>query len=126
MSAGVLMVRGILVVVCQQVFAEVAVEVAPDAMDVIGAVLRVVVFDEERAALHAVVVAFAFVQAAHPGKFNLVEARFANFLEALACLGGRLRAQVLLNQGEEGALLIFGELAVGDAFIFLDGSSALV
>ena len=95
-------------------------------MDVIGIVLRVVVFDQECAALHAVVVAFAFFQAAHPGEFDLVEARQANFVEALACLRGRLGAEVFLNQGEEGALLIFGELAVGDAFIFLDGGGAIV
>ncbi len=94
--------RGILVVVCQKVFAEVAVEVAPGAVNVVGVVLRIVVFDEERAALHAVVVAFAFLQTAHPSEFNLVEARLTDFLEPLACLLSWLRAEVFLNQGRGG------------------------
>ena len=37
-----------------------------------------------------------------------------------------MRAQVFLDQGEQRALLIFGELGVGDAFVFLDGRCARV
>ena len=120
------MMRGIPVVFGQKVFAPVAVEVAPHAVDVIGVVLRVIELDQKRGALHAVVVAFAFLQAAHPGEFDLVETRLADFVEPLACLCGRLRAQVDLNQGQQRTLLLFAEFAVGDAFVILDGGLALV
>ena len=85
----------------QQVFAPVAVEVTPHAVNVIGVVLRVIVLDQKRAALHAVVVAFAFLQAAHPGEFDLVEARLADFVQPLACLRLWLRAKILLDQGQQ-------------------------
>jgi hypothetical protein len=39
--------RGTSIVLGEQVFSPVAVEVAPDAVDVIGVVLRVVKLDEE-------------------------------------------------------------------------------
>ena len=48
--------RRIPVVLRQQVFAPVAVEVTPHAVNVIGVVLCVVVLDQKRAALYAVVV----------------------------------------------------------------------
>ena len=37
-----------LVVELQQIHAEVAVEIAPDGMDVVGVILGVVIFDQER------------------------------------------------------------------------------
>lgn len=43
----------------QDVFAEIAIEIAPDGVDVIPVVLRVVLLDQERVALHAVVVLLA-------------------------------------------------------------------
>lgn len=55
-AARLLLVR-LLVVLLQQVLAEVVGEVAPDGVDVVGVVLRVVVFEEEGRALHAVVMA---------------------------------------------------------------------
>ena len=48
--------RRIPVVLRQQVFAPVAVEVTPHAVNVIGVVVCVVVLDQKRAALYAVVV----------------------------------------------------------------------
>ena len=64
----------------QQVFAPVAVEVAPHAVNVIGVVLCVVVLDQKRAALHPVVVALTLLQAAHPGEFDPVETRLPDFV----------------------------------------------
>ena len=126
MDTCALMVRGVPVVFSQQVFAPVAVEVAPHAVNVIGVVLGVVVLEQKRAALHAVVVAFAFLQAAHPCEFDLVKACLADFVQPLVRLRSRLRAQVLLDESEQRALLIFAELAIGDAPVFPDGRFALV
>src|SRR5690606_14001882 len=64
-----------LIVLAQQVAAEVAVEIPPDRVDVVRPVLRVRVFEEEGRALHAVVVRLALLDAAEPGEDDLVEAR---------------------------------------------------
>ena len=55
-------------VLAQQVAPEVAVEVAPDRVDVIAVVLRVVELDQERRALHAVVVLLPALDRAGPRK----------------------------------------------------------
>src|SRR5436190_14026506 len=60
------------VVLPQQVFAEVVVEIAPDGVDVVGVVLRVVVLDEKSWSLHAIVMRVAFFDAAGPRKINFV------------------------------------------------------
>ena len=57
-----------LVVLGKQVAAEVTVEVAPDGVDVVGPVLRAVVFKEPVLGLDAVVVALPRFSAASPGK----------------------------------------------------------
>src|ERR1700730_16107149 len=121
-----LMMRGVRVVCRQQVFAPVAVKIAPHAVNVIGVVLSVIVLDQKGDALNAVVVAFAFVQSAHPGEFNLVQTRLAYFLQPLACLRWWLRAQVLLDQGQQHTLLVLAKLAVGDASVLLYCRFALV
>src|SRR5438445_3259229 len=46
-------VRHLLVMPLEQVVAKIVLEIAPDGVDVIGVVLRVVVFEQERGALHA-------------------------------------------------------------------------
>src|SRR5581483_8999969 len=64
-SSSRLFVRG-LVVLRQQVKPEVAVEVAPDAVDVVAVVLRLVELDQEYRRLHAVVVQVVAIDAARP------------------------------------------------------------
>ena len=67
---------GGLVVLLEQVFAEVVFEVAPDAMNVVGVVLGIVVFDEEGRPLDAVVVGLTEFEAAGPGEADLVDSGF--------------------------------------------------
>ena len=57
---------GLLVMPLEHVRAKVVREVAPDGVDMVRVVLRVVVFEQEGRALHAVVVAVAALQAARP------------------------------------------------------------
>src|SRR5204863_12724 len=64
----VCLVRDRLDVLAEQVLPEVAVEVAPDRVDVVGVVLGVVVLDEERRPLHAVVVPLPHFEVARPGE----------------------------------------------------------
>ena len=56
----------------QQVHAKVAVEIAPNAMDVVGVVLCVVVFDQEGRALQPVVMRIVAIDAACPCEINLL------------------------------------------------------
>src|SRR5260370_17385982 len=60
-----------LVMLAQQVAAEVARKVAPHRMDVVGVVLRVVELDQKRGRLNAVVMPLAGLFAARPGKVQV-------------------------------------------------------
>ena len=82
--------RGRFVVLLEQVVAEIALEIAPDAVDVVGVVLGVVVFDQEGRALDAVVVGLAAFQAARPGEADLVDARLEDLAQVV---GGQLGAE---------------------------------
>src|SRR6185436_4191342 len=61
-----------MVVVAQQIAAEIAAEITPHCMDVIGFVLRIVVFDQETGRLHAVVMRLAAGDTSRPRKLQLV------------------------------------------------------
>src|SRR5258705_3352627 len=125
-TARMLVMRRIPVVLRQNIFAPVAVEVAPHAVNVIRVVLSVVVFDQKCAALHTIVVAISFFETAHPGKLDGIETRMADFVQTLARLGLRLRAQMLLDQGHQHSLLLLAELTVGNTLVLLDRRLSLV
>ena len=59
-----------LVVFKKEVRAKVAIEIAPDSMDVVHVVLSVVVFEEPFWGLNPVVMSFSFVDAASPRKIH--------------------------------------------------------
>src|SRR5438094_2879608 len=69
------------VVLGQQVRAEIALEIAPDAVDMVGIVLGVVILDQERRSLNPVVVTLALLQSAHPSELQLVEPRLLYLLQ---------------------------------------------
>src|SRR5262249_38459148 len=56
----------LLIMLLQQVLAPIARELTPDAMDVVGLVLRVVVLNQERRRLNTIVVRIALLDAARP------------------------------------------------------------
>ena len=91
------MVRRVAVVFCQQVYTPVSREVPPYAVDVISIVLCVVILNQKCAALHAVVMTYAFFETAHPGKFDLVETSLTDLAQSLTCFLERLRAQVFFD-----------------------------
>src|SRR5206468_12796877 len=80
-----LVVRRRLQVLAKEVAPEVAVEVAPHRVNVVAVVLRVVVLDEERRSLHAVVVLLPALGLAGPGERDLLG---AGFLQARHAIGG--------------------------------------
>lgn len=107
-------------VLAEEVVAKVAVEVAPDGVDVIGVVLGVVVFEKEAFALDAIVVGFVGFAAAGPGEMegafgeDFLPAVFGNFrshaeqvgADELLEIGGLRFAEV--GGGETEGLQSFG------------------
>src|ERR1044071_4549319 len=83
-----------LIVCTQQVTAEVALQVAPDTVDVVGVVLSVVVLDQDSWAMHPVVVRLAGLETASPAEVQLGKARTLNALELLSCRTLRHAIQV--------------------------------
>ena len=65
--------RRFLVMLAQEIFAEVVLEIAVHSVDVIVVVLCVVVFEQKGGPLDAVVVAFALFDTPRPGKVQLVD-----------------------------------------------------
>src|SRR5438093_9472895 len=65
-------VRHAFVMFAQQVVAKIALKIAPDRMNMIRVVLRVVVFHQKRRALHPVVMAFFRLDAACPGEKKIL------------------------------------------------------
>src|SRR5688572_26537737 len=71
----------VLVVLAEQVVAEVALPVAPHRVHVVGPVLRVVVLDDERRAGQAVIVAFVALIASDPCEADVLDAGGVDALE---------------------------------------------
>lgn len=112
--ARLLLLLSRLVMLGEQVRAEIAFEAAPDAVDVVGFVLHVVVFQQEGLALHAVVVGLAALFFTGPGEVD-----GAVFLDFLPGGFGDLGAQALevfFDQALQGGLLLRVEIGLGDAF----------
>ncbi len=110
----------------QQVHAEVALEVPPHGVDVVRAVLRAVVLDQERRALHPVVVRKAALQPAHPRECDRVESGPADLLHALAGDRPRHHRRVLLDQRQEHPPLGGGHRRPREAAVLLHGRLARV
>ena len=81
----------LLVMPPEQVFAEVVLQVAHDAVDMVGAVLSVIVLDQEVRCLDSVVVSLARLERSGPGKVNHLE---VESLEMLQPLFGQIEAVV--------------------------------
>ena len=80
--AGMRAIRMRSVVALEDVLTEVAVEIAPDDVDVVGVVLGVVIFNDEGGALDTVVVLLPFLRAADPREFDVIDSGFAQFCQA--------------------------------------------
>ncbi len=109
----------------QQIAAEIAVEVAPDGVAVVRAVLDVVVLDDEVRRLDPVVVRRTGVGGTDPGEVDRVAGRF----DLGATLLGQVRrhvAGVLLDQRVEQFALFGPERARGQALSFFGRHSRLV
>ena len=64
--------RGLFVMAAQEVVAKIVFKIAPHAVDVVGIVLGIVVFEQEGRSLHPIVVAFPAFYATRPGELQIV------------------------------------------------------
>ena len=107
-----------LVVLAEEVGTEVAVEVAPEAVDVVGFVLGVVVFEDERAALHAVVVRLAALEAAGPREVQFLQSGLFDFCPLLRGDVGAVAEEVFPDQLHEQGGLLGRQFALRESFRF--------
>src|SRR5688572_33245707 len=114
-TASVRMVRRVPVMFLEEIDAEVAVKVPPDRMNVIGVVLRVVILDQERRSLQAVVMRLAAQEPTHPREANVIQAGLAEPREARLGHSPRLGPGVLVDNREQEAALLGGEISEGNA-----------
>src|SRR5437764_13778838 len=84
--------RDLVVMFEEQIFAKVAVKIAPDGMNMVRIVLRVVVFEKEGWTLNPIIMRLAFVETTGPSEINLIESRPLDLLEILP---GQVRTNAL-------------------------------
>src|SRR5678815_5191676 len=82
------------VVSAQRIAAKVTVEIAIDSVDMVCFVLRIVIFDEQRRPVNAVVVRLTGFDAACPAKAHLLEACTIEARQCLLRRGGIHASQV--------------------------------
>src|SRR6187551_477308 len=111
--------RRVLQMLREQIRAPVSVEVSPDRVNVVRVVLRVVVFDQKRRTLDAIVVPLPARQAAHPGELHSTESGQPDAREPRLRERFRLRARVLVDERQQQTALLAGEVGVRDPEIRL-------
>src|SRR5215207_11747819 len=84
-----------LVVLGEQIAAEVVAQVAPHGVDVIRVGLLVVVLDEDRRSMDAIIVRLANLGAARPGEAQLAESTVLDVSHRVRARGGRHAAGVV-------------------------------
>ena len=72
----------LLVVQCQQVGAKIRMEIPPDCMNVIGVVLNVVVFDQERRSLNAIVMRLTLFEPPGPREEDVSQTSGTNSVQS--------------------------------------------
>ena len=103
------------VVGLEWVAAEVVVEIAPDGVDVVGVVLRVVVLEDEAWSLDAVVVRLAGFDPARPGEVDLAEARFFDLRPVFLGEVEAMPAEIEVDELDEDGTLLRLHLALRES-----------
>src|SRR5262249_5972989 len=108
-------VVGGLVVGAEQVHAEIVPRIVPDRMDVVGAILRVVVLDQERRAVQPVVVRLSGIDGAGPREAHVLGAGVAHPAKLLVGDVTAHVARVGLDQPQSQGPRLGTELAEPEA-----------
>src|SRR6266404_1728845 len=101
----------LLVVPRQQVGAKIRMEIPPDRMNVIGVILNVVVFDQERRPLNPIVMRLTLFEPTGPGQENTSQASRADSVQS-RCRDIRCVPQGIFTQkSHQNVLLLLTQLA---------------
>src|SRR5262245_24308235 len=103
-------VRDLLVMLAEQVFTKVVLKITPDGMNVVGVVLRVIVFKKEGWALHSVIMRLALLNAAGPAKINFLNAGLFDFLNIFAGEVAAKALDITFDKPQQSITLAFGEV----------------
>src|ERR1044071_5418755 len=114
-SSGVLLgVRHLIVMVPEQILTKIVLQIAPDTMNVIGVILSVVVFHQERRTLNAIVMALARLEPSRPGKGNFVRTCLLDFFQ-IGCRDlGPIAKEIFLEQAKKQFALLIVKMRGGD------------
>src|SRR4029450_6041363 len=108
-------VGGFPIVAREHVFAEISGEIAPDSMDMVGVVLRVVVLEQEGRSLHAIIVRLSGRIGSGPGKMDVVETGLVDRAEISIAHLVTASPHVLLDKAPEEFLLGSAHLRGGQS-----------
>src|SRR4026209_2331601 len=94
------------IMLAQKIFAEVALEIAPRGMNVVVVVLGIIVFEQERRALNAIIVSLTALDATRPCELHFVEASLLDFREIVLRQLGTIPLHISPDHFQEGVLLV--------------------
>src|SRR3954454_11191037 len=106
----------LLVVFAQEVFTEITLEIPPDRVNMVCVVLGVVVFEQERRALDAIIMRLPFFSPSRPSEIDFVQSCFPNLLKIFVSHFGTKTLDINLNQMQEHLFLRGIELIRADTF----------
>ena len=105
----------LLVVLAQQVVAKIVLQVANDAVHVVGVILRIVVLDQKVRSLNTVIVAFASLERSSPAEVDIFQIHLVEVFQRLVGDVGAVVTKVFLDDAPELGDLLFLHLGSGDA-----------
>src|SRR6266508_6061919 len=103
------------IMVRQHIHVPVMCEIAPDTMDMIGMVLRIVILNQKRRPFDGIVVSLATLLGTSPGEAQLVQARPLDPRPAVRAHLFRSSLDIVADQVDQMATLLSRECGVGDA-----------
>src|SRR5438045_2166053 len=106
--------RDLVVMFEEQVFAKIAVKIAPDGMNMVRIVLRVVVFQKEGWTLNPIIMRLTFVEATGPPEINFIKSGLLDLLEIVPGHVGTNTLDVAFDHLQQSGSLGLIEFSAGD------------
>src|SRR4051812_18697968 len=110
--------RDLVIMFSKKVFAEVAIEIALNGMDMIGIILSVVVLEEEGRALYAIIMRFSLFGAAGPTEVDFIQSGFGDLREVLASEIRPNPLDVVFNETQQSCFRSPVHVSGSDADLF--------
>ena len=97
----------------EEVVAEIVIKITPDAVDMIGFVLGIIVFENKVFSLNTIVVRLTTFDTACPSEGNFVETSFFDFRPIFSGDIGATAKEVFFDEFDEDNVLVSGEFGLG-------------